>query len=240
MMAADDPDEIVLDSEEAGCVVALVPCDPPAAVEGLPRADGFGDDEWAARLSDGRIVAFLREPVGRCHLDRVLVIDGERRFERPLPAWIYYGFPTFFAAGPRLLIGGPRGAWIVAGDGAVTTVLEEDDGGGVHVAWVDEDTAVAAGWRQVVFDRWGVRTTLSCNRAVGICVVRPVYDRAPGGHGGGGGDDGAIIVVSDEDGSAWIRDGRVVARDWRPYASAQGDVIVSGAGDAYRVRVSAG
>ena len=37
----------------------------------------------------------------------------------------------------------------------------------------------------------------------------------------------------------WIEDGRVIARDWRPYAEARGDFVLSMAGDAYRVRVSA-
>jgi hypothetical protein len=48
-----------------------------------------------------------------------------------------------------------------------------------------------------------------------------------------------LLVVSDDDGSQWIRHGRVIARDWRPYAEARGDVVLSAAGDAYRVRVSA-
>ena len=107
---------------------------------------GFGDDEWAGQLADGRVLAFLREPVARCHLDRLLLVDGERRVERPLPAWVYYGH--FLAPGARgLLIGGARSAWLVDGDGAMTTLLDEPDGDGVHVCWLDDGTAVAAGWR---------------------------------------------------------------------------------------------
>ena len=78
-------------------------------------------------------------------------------------------------------------------------------------------------WHQPFFNEAGVyhvRATLPCNRAVGACVVAP-----------------DLLVVSDDDGSQWIERGRVVARDWRPYAAARGDVILSTAGDAYRVRV---
>jgi hypothetical protein len=220
--AAQD-DEILLDSEVPGLTIALAPLVAPPPLPPLPviaPAAGFGEDEWAGQLADGRILAFLREPVARCHLDRLLLVDGERRVERPLPAWVYYGH--FLALGRRgLLVGGARAAWLVDGDGVMTTLLDEPDGEGVHVCWLDDGTAVAAGWRLVVFDGPGGRATLPCNHAVGACVVAP-----------------NLLVISDDDGSQWIEDGRVVARDWRPYAGAHGDVIRSTAGDAYRVRVT--
>ena len=185
----------------------------------MPRAPGFPDDEWAGVLPDGRVLAFLREPVARCHLDRLLLVDGERRLERPLPAWVYYGH--FLALGPGgLLIGGAAAAWRLDADGTMTTLLEEPDGDGVQVAWLPDGTAVAAGWRRLVLDAPGGRRELPCSHAVGACVVAP-----------------DLLVVSDDDGSQWIRGGRVVARHWRPYSAARGDVIVSAAGDAYRVRV---
>lgn len=215
-------DEIPLDSEVSGVEIRLRRVDAPAAPAPLPRAPGFGDDEWAARLPDGRVLAFLREPVARCHLDRLMIADGERRFERPLPAWVYYGH--FLAVGPRgLLIGGPRTAHRLDTAGTLTTLLEEDDGDGVHVAWLPDGTAVAAGWRVIVLDGPSGRSELPCAHSVGACVVAP-----------------DLLVVSDDDGSQWIQDGRVVARDWRPYAEARGDVVLSTAGDAYRVRVSRG
>jgi len=216
-------DEIALDSEAPGVQVTLTPVatptplPPPFAV-----AAGFGDDEWAHVLPDGRVLAFLREPVGRCHLDRLLLVDGERRVEWPLPAWIYYG--QLLALGPRgLLIGGARAAWRIDGAGDVATLLEDPDGDRVHVAWLPDGTAVAAGWRRLVLDGPAGRVELPCNHAVSACVVAP-----------------ELLVVSDDDGSQWIRGGHVVARDWRPYAEARGDVILSTAGDAYRVRVSEG
>jgi hypothetical protein len=212
-------DEIPLDSEVPGLEVTLVPVAAPPPPPPAARPPGFPDDEWAGQLADGRVLAFLREPVARCHLDRLLLIDGERRIERPLPGWVYYGHSL--AVGPRgLLIGGARAAWLVGGDGTMTTLYEEPDGDGVHVCWLDDGTAVAAGWRTLVLDGPGGRATLPCNHAVGACVVAP-----------------GLLVVSDDDGSQWIDDGRVVARDWRPYAGSQGDVILSTAGDAYRVRV---
>ncbi|MCU1277425.1 MAG: hypothetical protein JWM53_971 [bacterium] len=218
MDGADD-DEICLDSEVPGLTIALaavaVPPPPPA----IAPAPGFGDDEWAGRLADGRVLAFLREPVARCHLDRLLLVDGERRIEHPLPAWVYYGHLLALAR-RGLLVGGARAAWLVGGDGAMTTLLDEPDGDGVHVCWLADDTAVAAGWRTIVLDGPSGRATLPCNHAVGACVVAP-----------------ELLVVSDDDGSQWIDRGRVVARDWRPYAAARGDVILSTAGDAYRVRV---
>jgi hypothetical protein len=150
------------------------------------------------------------------------LVDGERRIERPLPAWVYYG--NFLALGPRgLLIGGACAAWHIDGKGAMTTLLDEPDGDAVHVTWLPDGTAVAAGWRAVVLDGPDGRRELPCNHAVGACVVAP-----------------DLLVVSDDDGSQWIRGGRVVARDWRPYREARGDVIVSTAGDAYRVRISGG
>src|SRR5690348_14228355 len=119
-------DEIVLDSDVDGVAVTLTPVAAPPAAPPRARPPGFGDDEWAGVLADGRVLAFLREPVARCHLDRLLVVDGARRFERPLPPWIYYGHQL--ALGPRgLLIGGARHAWRLDGDGAMTTVLEEPD-----------------------------------------------------------------------------------------------------------------
>lgn len=213
-------DEIALDSEVPGIVVALAPVAAPAAAAPLARAEGYPDDEWAAHLGDGRVLAFLREPAARCHLDRLLLVDGERRIERALPGWIYYGH--FLAVGQRgLLVGGARTAWLVDGDGNVTTLLDEPDGDGVHVCWLDDQTAVAAGFRTIVLDGPRGRVILPCRRAVGACVVAP-----------------DLLVISDEDGAAFISDGRVIARDWRPYAWARGDVLVSTAGDAYRVRVA--
>ncbi|HEX8952109.1 MAG TPA: hypothetical protein VF945_09715 [Polyangia bacterium] len=222
MDAADD-DEIALDPAEPGVLVTLAPvAAPPAAPPPFSSAAGFGADEWAGVLPDGRVLAFLREPVARCHFDRLLFVDGERRVERPLPPWVYYGH--FVAVGPRaLLVGGSRGAWRLDADGTLTTLLDEADGDGVHVAWLPDGTAVAAGWRVVVLDGPAGRRELACNHAVGACVVAP-----------------ELLVVSDDDGSQWIRGGRVVARDWRPYADARGDVVLSTAGDAYRVRLSAG
>ncbi|MGZ3405938.1 MAG: hypothetical protein ACXVAN_05800, partial [Polyangia bacterium] len=119
-----------------------------------------------------------------------------------------------------LLIGGAKSAWRVERDGTMTTLYDEPDGETVHVCWLEDGTAVAAGWRTIILDGQNGRAALPCNRAVGAHVV--------------GGD---LLVISDDDGSQWIEDGRVVARDWRPYAGAQGDVIRSTAGDAYRVRV---
>jgi hypothetical protein len=223
MRSVDDrqDDEIPLDSEVAGVAITLQAVDPPAPPAPLPRAPGFPDDEWAALLPDGRVLAFLREPVARCHLDRLLIVDGERRFERPLPAWVYYGH--LLAIGPRgLLIGGPRTAHRLDADGTLSTLLEEPDGDSVHVAWLPDGTAVAAGWRTVVLDGPGGRIELPCTHAVGACVIAP-----------------DLLVISDDDGSQWIRGGRVLARDWRPYGAAHGDVILSAAGDAYRVRVRA-
>jgi hypothetical protein len=218
--AAED-DEITLDSELPGIAIILTPVAAPPlpTAPAIARADGFGDDEWAGRLADGRVLAFLREPVARCHLDRLLLVDGERRIEQPLPGWIYYGHSL--AEGRRgLLIGGARAAWLVDGAGAMSTVLDEADGESVHVCWLGDDTAVAAGWRTLVLDGPRGHVELPCNHAVGACVVAP-----------------DLVVVSDDDGSQWIENGRVVARDWRPYTAARGDVIVSSAGDAYRVRV---
>jgi len=220
---AGQDDEIALDSEVPGVSVTLAPVLAPAAPPPpLTPAPGFPDDEWAAQLGDGRVLAFLREPVARCHLDRLLLVDGERRIERPLPAWVYYG--RFLAVGAEgLLIGGARAAWRLDADGNLTTLLDESDGDVVHVAWLPDGTAVAAGWRVVVLDGASGHVELPCNHAVGACVIAP-----------------DLLVVSDDDGSQWIRGGRVIARDWRPYAEARGDVILSTAGDAYRVRVSEG
>jgi hypothetical protein len=222
-MDAGQDDEIALDSEVPGVVVTLAPVVvAPAPPPSLTPAPGFPDDEWAAQLDDGRVLAFLREPVARCHLDRLLLVDGERRIERPLPAWVYYG--RFLAIGARgLLIGGARAAWRLDPDGNITTLLDESDGDVVHVAWLPDGSAVAAGWRVVALEGPRGRVELPCNHAVGACVIAP-----------------DLLVVSDDDGSQWIRGGRVIARDWRPYAEARGDVILSTAGGAYRVRVSEG
>jgi hypothetical protein len=217
-------DEIALDSEaEAEGITVLLRqiADPPPPAPAVPPAPGFGQDEWAGQLADGRVLAFLREPVARCHLDRLLLVDGERRVERPLPPWILYG--CFLAQGPRgVLIGGVRNGWRLDADGTLVTLLDEPDGETVHVAWRG-DTAVLAGFRVVVLDGPGGRVELPCNHAVGVCVVAP-----------------DLVVVSDDDGSMWIEGDRVIARDWKPYREARGDVVMSMAGDAYRVRVSRG
>ena len=223
-MDAGQDEEITLDSEVAGVAIALAPvaAPPPAPPPAIVPERGFGADEWAGRLPDGRLLAFLREPVARCHLDRLLLVDGERRTEQPLPPWIYYGH--FIAVSPRgLLFGGARTAWHLDPAGVLTTLVDEPDGEAVHVAWLPDGTAVAAGWRRIVLDGPGGRRELACNHAVGACVVAP-----------------DLLVVSDDDGSQWIQGGRVVARDWRGWAEARGDVVVSSAGDAFRVRVSAG
>lgn len=215
-------DEIALDSEAEGVIVALrqiAEAPPPAPP--LALAGGFRDDEWAACLPDGRILAFLREPVAYCHFDRLVLIAGERRVERPLPAWIYY--PRHLAVGPRgLLLGGPRSGWRLDYDGTLTVLLDEPDGQGVEVAWWG-DTAVLAGWQRAVLDGPRGRVELPCANSVGACAVA------------------GLAVISDDNGSMWIEGGRVIARDWRPYREARGDdVIVSTAGDAYAVRVIRG
>ncbi|MDB4966708.1 MAG: hypothetical protein JWN44_2397 [Myxococcales bacterium] len=215
-MADGEEEEIVLDSELPGVRITLAPVPPPPARQASPPAPGFAEDEWAGAAPGGRVVAFLREPVARCHLDRVLIVEGERRIERPLPPWIYYGF--FARIGKRLLVGAPRQAFIVDWDGTMTTLLEEPDGAGVHVCWIDDDTAAAAGYRTIVVDGPAGQVTLACNAASAACVVAP-----------------GLLVVSDDDGSQWIHEGRVVARDWRTIAAAHGDVVVGAAGDAFRV-----
>jgi hypothetical protein len=213
-------DEFALDSAVPGVEVLLRPVSAPPAREALPTAPGFGVDEWAAQLPDGRVLAFLREPVARCHLDRLRLVDGERALERPLAAWIYYGHFLAIGPGGSLLIGGPRIAHRLDADGTFTTLLDQPDGDGVPVAWLPDGTAAAAGVRTIVLDGPGGRVELPCAHAVGACVVAP-----------------DLLVVSDDDGSQWIRGGRVVARDWRPFRDARGDVILSAAGDAYRVRI---
>ena len=122
-VSAGQDDEITLDSELPGVTVALRPiAEPPPAPPGPTPAPGFPDDEWAGLLPDGRTLAFLREPVARCHFDRLLLVDGERRIEHALPAWIYYG--QRFAVGARgLLIGGPMGAWLLATNGEFTELI---------------------------------------------------------------------------------------------------------------------
>lgn len=224
-------DEILLDPEVAGIAVALVPVALPAPAPPLPRPDGFADDDFAARTPEGRIVAFLREPVGRCHYDRVLVADGARRFERPLPAWVYY--QQFLALGDKLLLGGCEAAWTIDwATGEVATILSDPGSDGVAVAWAD-GVAVAAGRSQIAIDRPGARVALPCRQAVAV-------------RGLGGG----LVVVGDDDGMQVILDGRVVARDWRSLArdfraiaaggDAGGDVLVTAGGEAFRVSVRRG
>ncbi|HXU69295.1 MAG TPA: hypothetical protein VN947_08195 [Polyangia bacterium] len=215
-------DEIALDPEVEGVTVALRPLsEAPPPAPPLPPADGFRDDEWAVHLPDGQILAFLREPVAHCHLDRIALVAGARRVERPLPGWVYY--PSHFAVGQRgLLIGGPRSGWRLDYDGTLTLLLDEPDGEGVNVAWRG-DTAVLAGWRRTVLDGPGGRVELPCANAVAACAVA------------------GLAVISDDDGSMWIEGDRVIARHWRPYREARGDdVILSTAGDAYAVRVIRG
>jgi hypothetical protein len=217
-----EDEEIVLDSEVAGLRIALVPVSVRPPRPQPPRAAGFPEDEWASHAPDGRVVAFLREPVARCHLDRVALIDGDRRLERPLPPWVYYGFFVKFGT-KRLLVGGPRQAWVLSWDGEMTTLLEEPDAEGVHVCWLDDDTAAAAGHRTIVIDGPAGRTTLPCNHAVSICAVTR-----------------DLLVVTDDDGAQWISGGRVVARDWRSIADSHNGVVISAAGDAFRVDVQEG
>lgn len=215
-------DEIVLDPEVPGVRVTLTPTAPPPPRAPWPRPAGFLPDDFATEAPDGRIVAFLREPVGRCHYDRVLVADGARRFERPLPAWVYY--EQFMALGPKLLLGGCEAAWTIDfGDGAVTTVMEDPGSDGVAVAWLDGGVPVAAGHRQIVIDRPGARVTLPCRQAVAVRALGP-----------------GLLVVSDDDGAQLILDGRVVARDWRSVADARDGVLVTAGGEAFRVSVLRG
>jgi hypothetical protein len=221
IVSSGQDEEIALDSEVTGITVTLEQlAEPPPPPPALTPAPGFGDDEWATRFADGRVLAFLREPVARCHFDRLLLVDGERRFERALPNWVYHG--QFVVPGPRdILIGGATHAWRLDPDGTLTAILEEADGQTVHVAWRG-DTAVAAGWQTIVLDGPDGRVLLPCNHAAAACVVA------------------GIVVISDDDGSQWIDGGRVVARDWRPYREGRGDVVLSMAGEAYRVRVTRG
>ncbi|HEY2747312.1 MAG TPA: hypothetical protein VGL86_21970 [Polyangia bacterium] len=219
-VAAAQDEEITLDPEVDGVTVTLqelATAPPPSAT--LTPAPGYAADEWAAALADGRVLAFLREPAARCHFDRLLLLDGERRFEQPLPPWIYYG--DFLVEGPPgLLLGGRCSAWRLGRDGTLTTLFDEPDGQGVHVAWRG-DTAVAAGSAAIVLEGPDGRVTLPCRHAVGACVVAP-----------------GIVVVSDDGGSQWIEGSRVVARDWRTYREARGEVIIASAGEAFRVRLS--
>lgn len=220
-MTDPQDDEIALDAEVEGVTVLLRPvAEAPPPAPPPPPAEGFRPDEWAATLPDGQILAFLREPVAQCHLDRLALVRGERRIERPLPPWVYYAL--FVAIGPRgVLIGGPHTAWRLDYDGTLTTIFDEPDGQGVHVAWRG-DTAVVAGWRRAVLDGPGGRVELPCASTVGACVVA------------------GLVVVSDDNGSMWIEGDRVIARDWRPWREARGDVILSMGGEAYAARVSRG
>ena len=78
--------------------VTLTPvAEPPPTPAALVARARFGDDEWAGRLADGRVLAFLREPVARCHLDRLLLVDGERRSSSRCRPWIYYGSSSRWA-----------------------------------------------------------------------------------------------------------------------------------------------
>ena len=219
----------MLDSEVDGVRIVLTPADPPPPPAPLPELPGFPDDEFAMRTPLGGTLAFLREPVARCHYDRLMLTSGQRRVERPLPPWVYY--ERHLAVGARLLLGGCRQAWIVDwDDGAMTEIFSEPDADGVQVCWLDENTAVAAGYRSILItgviagamadDR---RVTLPCARAVAALAVSP-----------------RLLVVSDDNGAQWILDGRVVARDWRTIMRAHGGVVVGAGGDAFRVSVSAG
>lgn len=216
-------DEITLDPEANDVRIVLTPAELPPPPPPLPELPGFPDDEFAMRTPLGGTLAFLREPVARCHFDRLLLDDGARRIEQPLPAWVYY--QRHLAVGPRLLLGGCRQAWMVDWrDGAMTEIFSEPDADGVQVCWLDDDTAVAAGYRSIVIQRGAARVTLPCASAVAALVVAPVV--AP-----------RLLVVCDDDGAQWILDGRVVARDWRTLARAHGDVVVGAGGDAFRVTV---
>jgi hypothetical protein len=215
-------EEILLDAEVPELRIALMPAVAPPPSPPLPRAEGFGDDEWAAHTPDGRLIAFLREPAARCHYDRVLLVDGARRMERPLPPWVYYEY--FLALGRRLLLGGREDAWVFDWiDGALTPIAHEDDAAGLRVCWLDDDTPVAAGFRQIVIAAPGARVTLPCRQAVAAHAPLP-----------------GLLVVSDDDGSQWIKDGRVVARDWRTLADARDGLVISAGGDAFRPVVRAG
>ena len=222
-MRDDLPDDaIVLDAEVPDVRVALLPAAPPPPREPLPRPAGFPDDEGAAQTPDGRLIAFLREPAARCHYDRVLLVDGARRMERPLPPWVYYEY--HLALGRRLLIGGREDAWLFDwADGTLTPIARDPDADGLSVCWLDDQTAVAAGFRQIVIVAPAGRITLPCRAAVGA-------------HAAGSG----LLVVSDDDGAQWILGGRVVARDWRTIADARDGVVVGAGGDAFRARVLSG
>jgi hypothetical protein len=214
-----EDDEIVLDPEVDDVRIVLTPAPPPPPPASPEPVGGFGDDEFAAQAPGGRVLAFLREPVARCHFDRLLLADGARRIERPLPAWVYY--ERHLAYGEKLLLGGCRQAWTVDWrDGAMTEIFAEPDADGVQVCWLDADTAVAAGYRSLVIDGPRGRVTLPCRRAVGAYAVAP-----------------GLLVVSDDDGAQWIQSGRVVARDWRIIVRSHNNVVVGAGGDAFSVNV---
>lgn len=214
-----EDDEIVLDPEVDGVRIVLTPAPAPPPPAPPAPVDGFPDDEFAAAAPGGRVLAFLREPVARCHFDRLLLVDGPRRIERPLPAWVYY--ERHLAFGRRLLLGGCRQAWIVEWhDGAMTEIFAEADADGVQVCWLDDDTAVAAGFRSLVLVGPRGRQVLPCRHAVAAHAVA-----------------GGLVVVSDDDGAQWIFDGRLVARDWRVIVRSHNNVVVGAGGDAFFVSV---
>jgi hypothetical protein len=218
-MTIVEADEIVLDAEVDDVRIVLTPAPPPPPPRPPTPVAGFGDDEFAAAAPGGRVLAFLREPVARCHFDRLLLVDGAQRIERPLPAWVYY--ERHLALGKKLLLGGCRQAWIVDWrDGAMTEIFDEPDADGIQVCWLDDDAAVAAGFRELAIVGPRGRVTLPCRHAVGAHVA--------------GAD---LLVVSDDDGAQWIKGGRVVARDWRTIVHSHNNVVVGAGGDAFFVSV---
>ncbi len=208
--------------EVPGVRVTLCPVAAPSPPPPIPRAPGYGDDEWAGLLADGRVLGVSaraggplppRSPAARRRRAARRAAAAGLGLLRPLRRHRPAASSSVARAAPGVL----------DADGTMTTLLDEPDGDGVHVCWLPDGTAVAAGWRTVAFDGPAGRRRAS---------VQPRGRRLRG--------RARPLVVSRRRRLAMDQDGRVLARDWRPYAEARGDVVISSAGDGYRVRVSAG
>jgi hypothetical protein len=230
-MAPDDEDgEIVVEGERPGVELRLRPVPTPPPRPAPPRppdprlpADLHADDYVAASDDGQQLVLFLRHPRDRCHFQRMVLFDGARRFEHPVPPWVDYGPRLDF--GWQLLVGGCEEAWVVDWtDGARARLLHDPGSAGVEVCWLDGETAVAAGVRQIAIGAPAAHALLPCN---GATLARPLCG-------------GSLLVVTDSDGTQFIADGQVVARDWRTVVEARGDMVVTASGEAFVVRVSAG